>query len=148
MPAVDLHDPVRRGGERWDRPTTAAKERTSPQYMLSVHVEEGRQGPAMTQEEMELRGKRIGELEADMRASDTWRFSARLRGRKPGPVVRKVDGRRVRTDGTLVESKEHLGGFNVIEAADLDGALDWAERTVDATGMPIEVWPFVATAGQ
>jgi hypothetical protein len=119
-----------------------------PQYMLSVHVVEGRQGPPMTQEEMELRGKRIGELEADMRASDTWRFSARLHEPGTATVVRKVDGRRVTSDGPFAESKEHLGGFYIIDAADLDEALDWAERTVDATGMPIEVWPFVATASE
>ncbi|MDP8970736.1 MAG: YciI family protein [Actinomycetota bacterium] len=119
-----------------------------PQYMLSVHMVEGEEGPPMTQEEMALRMKRIGELEADMRASNTWRFSARLRGPDTATVVRKVAGQRVTSDGPYAESKEHLGGFYVIEAADLDEALDWAERTVDATGMPIEVWPFVATAGQ
>jgi hypothetical protein len=119
-----------------------------PQYMLSVHMVEGQEGPPMTQNEMDLQMKKIGELEADMRASNTWQFSARLHGPDTATVVRKVGGRRVTSDGPFVESKEHLGGFYVIEAADLDEALDWAERTVDATGMPIEVWPFFATAGQ
>lgn len=119
-----------------------------PQYMLSVHLVEGEERPPMTQEEMELRMEKIGELEADMRTSNTWRFSARLHGPDTATVVRKVNGRRVTSDGPFAESKEHLGGFYVIEAADLDEALDWAERTVDATGMPIEVWPFLATASQ
>lgn len=119
-----------------------------PQYMLSVHMVEGQERPPMTQNEMDLQMTKIGELEADMRASNTWQFSARLHGPDAATVVRKVDGRRVTSDGPFVESKEHLGGFYVIEAADLDEALDWAERTVDATGMPIEVWPFFATAGQ
>jgi hypothetical protein len=119
-----------------------------PQYMLSVHMVEGQERPPMTQNEMDLQMKKIGELEADMRASNTWQFSARLHGPDTATVVRKVGGRRVTSDGPFVESKEHLGGFYVIEAADLDEALDWAERTVDATGMPIEVWPFFATAGQ
>jgi len=119
-----------------------------PQYMLSVHMVEGDARPSMTQDEMELQMKRIGELEADMRARGAWQFSARLHDPDTATVVRKVDGRRVVSDGPFAESKEHLGGFYVIEAADLDEALDWAERTVDATGMPIEVWPFVATAGR
>ncbi len=119
-----------------------------PQYMLSVHMVEGEERPPMSQEEMDLKMKRIGELEADMRASNTWRFSARLDGPDTATVVRKVDGRRVTSDGPFAESKEHLGGFYVIEAADLDEALDWAERTGDAIGRPIEVWPFVATAAQ
>jgi hypothetical protein len=119
-----------------------------PQYMLSLHMVEGEAGVPMSKDEMELRMKKIGELEADMRARDTWRFSARLHGPETATVVRKVDGRRVTSDGPFAESKEHLGGFYVIEAADLDEALDWAERTVDATGKPIEVWPFFATTGQ
>ena len=118
-----------------------------PQYMLSLHLVDGDEGPPLTQEQRELQMKGIGELEADMRTSGTWLFSARLHGPDTATVVRRVDGRRVTSDGPFVESKEHLGGFYVIEAADLDEALDWAERTVDATGMPIEVWPFVATAG-
>lgn len=117
-----------------------------PQYMLSVHVDGAAQRPPMTEDEMELSMKKIGELEADMRATNTWQFSARLHGPDAATVVRKVDGQRVTSDGPFVESKEHLGGFYVIDAADLDEALDWAERTVDAVGMPIEVWPFADAA--
>ena len=117
-----------------------------PQYLLSLHLAEGEQPPPATKEEMELQMKKLGELEADMRAGNTLQFSARLHSPDAATVVRKIDGRRVMTDGPFVESKEHLGGFYIIEAADLDEALDWAERTVDATGMPIEVWPLVATA--
>jgi hypothetical protein len=113
-----------------------------PQYMLSVHMVEGEEGPPATKEETELFMKKIGELEAEMRASNTWLFSARMHGPETATVVRKVDGQRVTSDGPFVESKEHLGGFYIIEAADLDEALDWAERTVDAVGKPIEVWPF------
>jgi hypothetical protein len=118
-----------------------------PQYMLSLHMVEGDEQPSMTREEMELHMSRIGELEADMRASNTWLFSARLHGPETATVVRKVDGQRITSDGPFAESKEHLGGFYIIDAADLDEALHWAERTVDATGRPIEVWPFFDTAG-
>ena len=117
-----------------------------PQYLLSVHVDHGVQRAPMTQEDMELHMKRIGELEADMRAGNTLRFSGRLHDADTATVVRKVDGRRVVSDGPYVESKEHLGGFYVIDAADMDEAMVWAERTVDAIGMAIEVWPFVDTA--
>jgi hypothetical protein len=119
-----------------------------PQYLLSLHMVEGEERPPMTQEEMEVHMKKIGELEADMRATDTWLFSARLHGPETATVVRKVDGQRVTSDGPFAESKEHLGGFYIIEAADLDEALEWAERTVDATGRPIEVWPFFDTASK
>jgi hypothetical protein len=42
----------------------------------------------------------------------------------------------------LAESKEHLGGFYIIEADDLDAALVWASKTTAAVGAPIEVRPF------
>lgn len=119
-----------------------------PQYMLSVHITEDSAGPPMSEQDMERQMSKINALEDDMRASGTWLFSARLHGPEAATVVRKVDGRRVVSDGPFVESKEHLAGFYVIEATDLDEALDWAERTVEATGMPIQVWPFFATAGQ
>jgi hypothetical protein len=53
------------------------------------------------------------------------------------------------TDGPFVEGKEHLGGFSLIRAADLDAALEWGRRLARATTLPIEVRPVQgdATAG-
>jgi hypothetical protein len=48
----------------------------------------------------------------------------------------------VTTDGPFVEAKEHLGGFYIIEAEDLDAALAWASRVTGAIRVPIEVRPF------
>ncbi|MEU0566936.1 YciI family protein [Nonomuraea sp. NPDC005983] len=46
------------------------------------------------------------------------------------------------TDGPYAEGKEHIGGFTVIRAPDLDVALDWARKLATATTLPIEVRPF------
>ena len=46
------------------------------------------------------------------------------------------------TDGPFAEGKEHLGGFTIIEAPDLDAALDWGRKLARATTLPIEVRPF------
>ncbi len=46
------------------------------------------------------------------------------------------------TDGPFTESKEHIGGFWVIEAADLDAALEWAKKATRACMEPVEVRPF------
>jgi hypothetical protein len=54
-------------------------------------------------------------------------------------------GEVVTTDGPFVESKEHLGGFYIIQAEDLDAALVWASRVTAAIKVPIEVRPFVET---
>lgn len=52
---------------------------------------------------------------------------------------------KVATDGPFVETKEHIGGFYVIDAADLDAALAWAAKVVEAIDHDIEVRPFRAT---
>jgi hypothetical protein len=51
----------------------------------------------------------------------------------------------VTTDGPFVETKEHIGGFYVVNAENLDEALAWAAKVVEATNHDIEVRPFRAT---
>ena len=51
------------------------------------------------------------------------------------------------TDGPFVEAREHVGGFYIIEAVDLDAALGWASQVTRAISAPIEVRPFADTAG-
>lgn len=81
-------------------------------------------------------------LEEDMRTSGAWLFSGRLTGPEVATVVRVSGGDVLTTDGPFAESKEHLAGFYIVEADDLDGALRWARRTAEIIGMPIEVRPF------
>jgi hypothetical protein len=47
------------------------------------------------------------------------------------------------TDGPYVETKEHLGGFYILEAADLEAAVGWASRVTLAIDTPIEIRPFM-----
>ena len=46
------------------------------------------------------------------------------------------------TDGPFAEGKEHIGGFCIIKAPDLDAALEWGRKLARATTLPIEVRPF------
>ena len=46
------------------------------------------------------------------------------------------------TDGPYIEGKEHIGGFTVIKAPDLDAALEWGRKSARAITLPIEVRPF------
>ncbi len=48
----------------------------------------------------------------------------------------------ITTDGPYIEAKEHLGGFTIITAPDLDSALAWGAKLARATTLPIEVRPF------
>ena len=71
----------------------------------------------------------------------------RLHDADTATVVRLSGGEVLTTDGPFVEAKEHLGGFYIIEAADLDAALGWASKVTRTISAPIEVWPFADTAG-
>jgi hypothetical protein len=116
------------------------------QYLLSIHGVTGEERPARTNEQMQEMGARIGALEEEMKSAGAWVFSARLHGPETATVVRHSDGELMITDGPFAESKEYLGGFYIIEAPDLDAALDWGGKVSAAVGAPIEVWPFVATS--
>ena len=117
------------------------------QYLLSMHVVEGEVREPMTPEDMQGFMERVNALEADMRASGAFVFTGGLHGPDAATVVRMSHGELVMTDGPFVESKEHIGGFYVIEADDLDVALGWAGKVVDAIGHPIEVRPFHDSRG-
>jgi len=116
------------------------------QYLLSVHTgADGGAQPAepMTPEQMQQSYQQVLALEEEMKAAGAWLFSGRLTEPDMATVVRGVSaGDAVMTDGPFVESKEHLAGFYIIEADDLDAALGWAARTSTIIGMPIEVRPF------
>ena len=112
------------------------------QYLLSVHGGEDAPREAPTSEEMEGFMERVNALEAEMKASGTFVFGGALHGPDAATVVRRNESELVMTDGPFVESKEHIGGFYVINAADLDEALSWAGKVVDAIHAPIEVRPF------
>jgi len=112
------------------------------QYLLSVHSRAEATRAPMTEEDMQRGWQLINALEADMKSSGTWVFSGRLHDADTATVVRVTDGAVVTTDGPFVEAKEHLGGFYIIEAQDLDAALAWASRVSQAISTPIEVRPF------
>jgi len=112
------------------------------QYLLSMHTVEGETREPPTPEDMEAFMERINALETDMRASGAFVFTGGLHGPDAATVVSRSDGDLVITDGPFAEYKEHIGGFYVINADDLDAALGWAGKVVDAINHPIEVRPF------
>ena len=66
----------------------------------------------------------------------------RVRPENDATTVRVRDGQVLLTDGPYVETKEHLGGFAVVDVADEDEARLWAGRIAVACGWPQEVRPF------
>jgi hypothetical protein len=88
--------------------------------------------------------QRVAALEAEMEASGTFVFGGALHG-PDAATVDVRDGHPVMTDGLFVEAKEHIAGFYIIDADDLDAALAWAGKVADAANHAIDVRPFRAT---
>src|SRR3954451_15880589 len=117
------------------------------QYLLSVYEVEGQaNGAPATAEEMQAFMGRVIALEEEMDRAGAFGFGGALHGPEAATVVRGGTGLdKVTTDGPFVEAKEHIGGFYIVNADDLDEALRWAEKVVEAIDRDIEVRPFRAS---
>jgi len=113
-------------------------------YLLATYSVEGGAADAPPEEMQEFM-RRVAAVEADMDAAGAFVFGGALHGPDTATVLRPAQSEAIMTDGPFVESKEHIAGFYIIDAEDLDAALGWAGRVVAAIGHPIEVRPFRAT---
>jgi len=110
------------------------------QYLLAVHMVEG--DPPASDEEMQRAYAQVGAFNVELQASGAWVFAGGLHPPDTATVVRSQDGQVLSTDGPFGETEEHLGGFWIITAPDLDAALAWAAKGSAASGGPVEVRPF------
>jgi hypothetical protein len=115
-----------------------------PRYLLSVYQPDG---PAPPPGVMATIARDLEMLNAELKAAGAWVFAGGLHPPGTATVVRVRDGEVLITDGPFAEAKEHIGGFTIIAAPDLDAALAWARRLARATTLPIEVRPFQDGAG-
>ena len=83
----------------------------------------------------------VAAFNADLVDAEALVFAAGLHPRSTAEVMRPEGGSVVTTDGPFAESKEHIGGFWVIEAPDLDAAREWARRGAAACEQPVELRP-------
>ena len=114
------------------------------QYLLCIYQPDGGPPPP----EFLARVMRdVGALNRELESAGAWVFSRGLHPPSTATVVRVRDREVMITDGPYLEGKEHIGGFWVIEAPDLDAALGWARKATLATTLPIEVRPFQDAAG-
>ncbi|MEZ0069655.1 hypothetical protein ABIA32_005702 [Streptacidiphilus sp. MAP12-20] len=111
------------------------------QYLLSVHMVEGQQAPAA--ETMQQMYTDVDTFNKKLQADGAWVFAGGLLPADVATVVTaQPDGKVLTTDGPFAETKEHLGGFWVVKAADLDAALALAGEGSRACRGPVEVRPF------
>ena len=98
--------------------------------------------PAYTEEEMVEKSKAVRALRAEMKAAGVYVFLGGLDDSAPVFSVDASSGAPVFTDGPYVETKEHLGGFTIVDVADEEAARMWAGKIAAACGWPQEVRRF------
>ncbi|GAB2459396.1 YciI family protein [Streptosporangium sandarakinum] len=106
-------------------------------YLISMYQPEGTPPPEVLEPIM----REVDALREELRAAGAWVFAGGLHPPATATVVRVEDGETLLSDGPFIEAKEHFGGFTVIEAPDLDAALEWGRRYARATTLPVEVRP-------
>lgn len=111
------------------------------QYLLSVWHDED-YTLDFSGDDMQRIGGQVMAFNEEVQAAGAWVFAGGLEPAATATVVRPADSDTTITDGPYAESKEVMGGFWVIEAADLDGALEWARKGSLACEGPVEVRPF------
>jgi hypothetical protein len=109
------------------------------QYLLSIYQPDGEPPPPPGLEKIM---RDVHAVRREMQAAGAWVFSGGLHAPSTATVLRARDGEMLTTDGPFTEGKEHIGGFTVIKAPDLDAAIDWGRKLARATTLPIEVRPF------
>jgi len=111
-----------------------------PQYLVAIqHPEDydpSLEGEAMIRE--------IGALNEEMDAAGARFFAGGLESANHAKSLRKqADGKVSITDGPYLESKEYIGGFWILQCADMNEALAWGRKAVVACRVPVEVRAFL-----
>ena len=112
-----------------------------PQYLVAIHHPDNYDPSA----EDEAMGRDIDALNEEMEAAGARLFAGGLQSAPRAKSLRKrPGGKLVITDGPYIEAKEHIGGFWILDAADMDEAVAWGRKAVVACRAPVEVREFLA----
>lgn len=115
------------------------------QYLLSIYQPDGDPPPP---EVLDPIMRNLAALNDEIKAAGSWVFAGGLHAAETATVLRYDGDELLTTDGPFVEGKEHLGGFTIIQAPDLDAALAWGRRLASVLSpLSIEVRPFAHTEG-
>jgi hypothetical protein len=111
------------------------------QYLVAIHhpdnYDPSKEGEAMIRD--------IDVLNEEMQAAGARLFAGGLSAPRSAKSLRQQPkGEVLITDGPYLETKEHIGGFWILEAADMDEALTWGRKAVIACRAPVEVRAFLA----
>lgn len=107
-----------------------------PQYLVANYLPDDFDPSTVTAAMME----EIHALNRSMIAAGARKFACGISPASKAKTLRKQsDGKVLVTDGPYTETKEHMGGFWILEAANLDEALAWAKKAAIACDVPGEV---------
>src|ERR1700722_15052835 len=112
-------------------------------YMLLIYMEEH----ALDESQRENCYVESTQLAHELKASGQFLATSPLQPTATATSVRVRDGKRLVTDGPFAETREHLGGFFLVEAKDLDGAISIAGRIPGARVGTVEIRPVVEIPG-
>ena len=110
------------------------------QYLLSIYQPDGAVPP---KERLDKVMRDVNAFIDETKAAGVWVFNGGLHEPSTATVLRVQDGDVLITDGPYIEGKEHIGGFIIVKAPDLDAALVWSRKMARVLQpLPIEVRPF------
>ena len=110
------------------------------QYLLSIYQPDG---PIPEPSVLDPIMKNLATWNEELREAGGWVFTAGLHPPESATVLRATGDELLVTDGPFTEGKEHLGGFTVIQAEDLDEALTWARKLARILEpLSVEIRPF------
>ncbi len=111
-----------------------------PQYMLLIYGDPAA-GPAEGSPEAQTEFQNWMAYSQAMSEAGAMRSGDALQPIATATTVRVRGGERVVSDGPFAETKELLGGYYILEAPDLDAALDWAAKAPNIEHGSVEVRP-------
>jgi hypothetical protein len=107
-----------------------------PQYLVAIYHPDDYNPSVETEATIEG----IHALNREMIAADVRKFACGISAPRGAKSLRnRPDGTVLVTDGPYIETKEHMGGFWILETADMDAALSWARRGAAACHASAEV---------
>jgi hypothetical protein len=113
-------------------------------YLLSINQPDGPPPPSV---DLKKVMSDVDIVIREMKATGAWVFNGGLHPASTATVLRFQAGEVVITDGPYAEGKEHVGGLCIVNAPDLDAALEWGRKLARAITLPIEVRPFQEEEG-
>jgi hypothetical protein len=115
------------------------QEKVMPQYLVAIHHPDDYDPTTET----EAMHRDISALNVEMKAAGVRFFAGGLHPARSAKSLRaRADTKVHVTDGPYLETKEHIGGFWILDCADEDAALDWGRKAAIACRAPVEVRRF------